>query len=279
MKTQISTLTTLTILTIAIFFGSCQKQANVKTEKTPYLKTAGIPIDMIDPLDFDGIRQLSFNEHNNYMMEALIAYQNGDLGTNSTLNNMLSQLTWSENYFSSFSSIYEPQIWSSISTDTENDFNSGQMILDQRINEFNISTPSDYKTYALKITDAMDSIVNGDTLVDFILVCDITFNDMKADTDLSDDDKTQLSAIIGVAEGSFEFWNMNLDSWTETNTPTSHGGSRLTTKEKKIILFAMADTMGALDGAAAGSVLPGVGTAAGAVLGAALASGLTAWFW
>ena len=85
--------------------------------------------------------------------------------------------------------------------------------------------------------------------------------------------------IIGVAQGSYYYWN-NLTSNSCYNALLPNDGSRACgSKCKKLVGFAMADLAGAADGMAVGAVLGGVGAGPGAIMGGAIYSGLSTFLW
>ncbi len=94
-----------------------------------------------------------------------------------------------------------------------------------------------------------------------------------------------LEEVLGVMQGSYYYWyNVSDNScyYNIFNSTISHNNeveSRACDKCKKWAKFFKADVLGAGSGAGWGSILPGVGTGAGAVIGGSIVSGLEALSW
>jgi hypothetical protein len=128
------------------------------------------------------------------------------------------------------------------------------------------------KHYTDIIISNIQLIMNNDEDIDLIAICDDIFSTMKNDTNLSSNEKLALASIIGVVQGSYTYWDIHSETWPNIIRPD------IQAKWKQVAGFLLADAMGAMDGAAAGSVTL-IGTVPGAVLGGALYSGFTAWSW
>jgi|GEM_PF-6231371 len=284
MKRRIITVAAIAAISITSFFA-CKKSSNTSGH------ASRIEASTLSTLseELDAIRTNSYTMHNDYMQAAYNAYVSNDLSTAYTLTNLNSQLTWSENFLSDYITENSVQSeWTSIKNDAINNYNSSNLAITNSFLNYQGLSTSDYKNYLSEIVNALEGIDAQGESIDFLAVCANVYNNMKTDNNLSVTEKEILAAIVGVAEGSYAYWDNNVEAWMQLasipanlpNLPQNGGPTlRLSQKEGQVIGFVAADCMGALDGGAAGSVLPGVGTAAGAVMGAALYSGLTAWFW
>ncbi|MEZ5046344.1 MAG: hypothetical protein R2831_05070 [Chitinophagaceae bacterium] len=256
----------------SIIFVSCSKQDlnknNVQTVQSQHISLA--KLNNLSNLDI--VKQEAYELHNEYLTNLLTAYTNSVLPTTNTLTNFNAQLSWSNNHFGTTG--INMANWDVIQLMTLQQYDANTPIFNANCDRYNAFASTATKSYTNIIIDAITNTSNIEES-DFIQVCEDVFTNIKADNNLDDNSKILLTAVIGVTEGSFTYWKNNLNSWPIITNP--NGNPQY--KWKKIVGFLAADAMGAMDGGAAGSVLPGVGTAAGAVMGGALYSGFVAWGW
>lgn len=284
MRTVFSAVTAAFLFTV-VAFTACKKDNSIPNSST-LQNNYSAPVSlarMPDPGNLNSVKTFAGQTHSQYLAAALGGYNTGELSLENSVVNVNNQLTWSKTFFLQVDTPTTIALWNVAPDVVVNDYNSGTLAVMLHLNRFDALPPTLYKTYAQRIVDAVRAYVNGDETIDIMSICEQTFTQMSADPDLDDVSKQKLAAVIGVTEGSWTYWNAQIDTWPlATNYPNlSSVGFKATMSDrsKKVGLFLAADAMGALDGAAWGSAAPGVGTVAGAVCIGALYSGFAAWSW
>ena len=189
-----------------------------------------------------------------------------------TLPNFNLQLVWSKSYFTNAS--IDMTNWNIIESLTKQKYDVSNSVFVANNDRFNSYASVAMKNYTKIILDAIASMSDFNQ-TDMVAICEGVYSNMKTDNNLDENNKLLLAVVIGVTEGSYLYWKDNVNNWpiiTKPNNNTQY-------KWKQVAGFLAVDAMGAMDGGAAGSVLPGVGTVAGAVMGGALFSGFVAWGW
>jgi hypothetical protein len=220
--------------------------------------------------DLDEVKNESYEIHNEYLEQLLQAYTLNQLPTINTHDNFIAQTNWSKEYFTDIS--MDMTMWSSIENIVLSKYNASNSSFEINCSVYNTQASTQMKHYTDIIISNIQLIMNNDEDIDLIAICDDIFSTMKNDTNLSSNEKLALASIIGVVQGSYTYWDIHSETWPNIIRPD------IQAKWKQVAGFLLADAMGAMDGAAAGSVTL-IGTVPGAVLGGALYSGFTAWSW
>lgn len=146
--------------------------------------------------------------------------------------------------------------------------------IDQRINVYFTSYSGIEEKRAMFEDSAISTIV---TNLENLSLSDLTVIEFNNESnnliDSNFDGSFGLYFILGVAQGSYKYWKELPDNSCYLSNSIS------SSRQCRLCMFALADLAGAADGAAAGSLLGGVGAGPGAVMGGAIYSGLAALSW
>jgi hypothetical protein len=256
-------LTAIAALALSLFVTSCKKDVSpVQNEKSRVAITQTQNLITNDPI---AIYNTSRELHNEFLNQEYLKIKSGEIHDLNSLREFGIQyfsgtsfeepavLTLSDEFYSGYGSDAFKQNMLNVIAGNSRIHDLQQWV------ESNVADPLN-----MPAVDVFQSAIDG------------KLQEVLVDDGLTAEEKGIAAAVLGIASGSYEYWNNNIFDWAilkgESNAPPAVTMGRARS-------FFMEDCRGGSWGGLIGSFLPAVGNVAGAIMGGAIMSGAEALSW
>lgn len=251
----------LVAMTLSLFMTSCMKEQSSVQEPN---KIVQLNTQALSTATLSDIYNSSREIHNNYLTEEYAAIAAGSVSTISDLQSWGTSFFQNAQFSSNAISAVNQEFFSIYGTAGFTQHLNGVIGGNTKIAELqywleNSVSPTnmpDIEVFQSLIDQKLQEVINDGTL--------------------TDEEKSTSAAVLGVASGSYEYWNKYIGDWFALKGNNNPTASETMSRGYKLFIE---DCRGGSWGGLIGSFLPAVGNVAGAVMGGAILSAAEALSW